>query len=453
MGSGRFAKVRAVAMREIRVTVFTKAFFFAVVGVPILTVLVGAGVLLVYASTTNDALVGTVGLVTGDADLLEAARIETGQGGMADVVEAARGRARRAMGETASKVAEAMIGRAELTVVQLDAIDDAVRKRVGAGELLAVVEVDPRLLDPERPADAEPPPIRILAGPALARDRFDRVGGQMARAVSRVRSTRGGVDVPRARALLERPAVVWDRLLESGAVISENPALRFLRRIVLPGMLLALMWGGAFVSAQRLLYSTVEEKADKVIEVLLSAIGPTELMAGKVLGQGVVGLIVVGVYGLMGIFGLLLLAHLELLTGWQVVTFGVFFVMAYFMIAAIMAAIGSAVADVQDATTLLAPVMALLGAGTAFWFPVSDAPNSMLAVGASFVPPVMPFVMVVRIAAAEPIPTWQVLTSIVWGFVCVAFMIRGAAKVFRVGVLMEGRSARPTEMLKWLWRA
>jgi ABC-2 type transport system permease protein len=69
----------------------------------------------------------------------------------------------------------------------------------------------------------------------------------------------------------------------------------------------------------------------------------------------------------------------------------------------------------------------------------------------SFIPPAIPFVMVLRVAASsEPIAAWQVAASIVWGFAWVGVFLWAGAKVFRVGVLMQGKPPTPRELLKWI---
>jgi ABC-2 type transport system permease protein len=74
----------------------------------------------------------------------------------------------------------------------------------------------------------------------------------------------------------------------------------------------------------------------------------------------------------------------------------------------------------------------------------------MLATIASFVPPAIPFVMILRVTAStEPIALWQTLLSIAWGFGCAFGMLWVAARIFRVGVLMQGKPPTPRELVKW----
>ena len=128
----------------------------------------------------------------------------------------------------------------------------------------------------------------------------------------------------------------------------------------------------------------------------------------------------------------------------------VFFLMAYLMVASMMSAVGSAVSDLREAQSLVGPVMMILMVPLILWAPIIDNPNGWLATIAGFVPPATPFVMILRLTAStEPIPLWQTALSIVWGFACAFGMLWIAARIFRVGVLMQGKPPTPKELLRW----
>ena len=133
-----------------------------------------------------------------------------------------------------------------------------------------------------------------------------------------------------------------------------------------------------------------------------------------------------------------------------VVCFLVYFLVAYFVTAATMASIGSAVNDMHDAQTLMVPaMMALLFLPMLLMFPASQNPSGLLAMIFSFVPPFIPYVMMVRIAAGE-VPAWQIAASMGVGVASVLACLWMAAKIFRVGVLMYGKPPSPLELIKWI---
>ena len=212
-----------------------------------------------------------------------------------------------------------------------------------------------------------------------------------------------------------------------------------------------LLWASVFTSAQHLMMTTIEEKSNRVMEILLSAVSPLQLMTGKILGMGGVGLMIVLIYSAFGLGSLVAFAKPHLISPMDLVYLFVFFFMAYFMIAAIMAAVGSAVSDIREANTLITPVMMVVMIPLILWFPISNDPNGGIATAFSFIPPAIPFVMILRLAADEGVNhSWQIPVTIAWGYLCVIGMIWLAAKIFRVGVLMYGKPPSPLQLLKWV---
>jgi ABC-type Na+ efflux pump permease subunit len=128
----------------------------------------------------------------------------------------------------------------------------------------------------------------------------------------------------------------------------------------------------------------------------------------------------------------------------------IYFILAYFMFASLMAAIGSAVNDLREAQSLMTPVMLMMVTPYIFFMPVIRAPSSMLATVMSFIPPISPFIMIMRVASTDPPPMWQVALSIAVNAVAVVFFLWLAAKVFRVGLLMFGKPPNLRTLIKWV---
>ena len=128
----------------------------------------------------------------------------------------------------------------------------------------------------------------------------------------------------------------------------------------------------------------------------------------------------------------------------------VFFLIAYVTVGALMAAVGSAVNDMREAQSLQGPVMITLIIPYMLWFPISRDPNSLFATIISFLPPVSPFVMMLRITSTEPPPTWQVLLSILVGLAGVYVAVWAAAKIFRIGLLMFGKPPNLITLIRWV---
>ena len=210
-------------------------------------------------------------------------------------------------------------------------------------------------------------------------------------------------------------------------------------------LLIATMTGG-----QYLLTTTIEEKSNRVVEVLLSALSPMELMTGKILGQMGVGLSLLFIYNFVGILALIVFGKGDLMTPGKVMLFFVFFILAYFMFASLMAAIGSAVNDLREAQSLMTPVMLMMLVPYLFFMPVIRAPNSMLSTVMSFIPPISPFIMIMRVSSNDPPPVWQIGASIFVNMIGVMIFLWVAAKVFRVGLLMYGKPPNLRTLFKWV---
>jgi len=195
--------------------------------------------------------------------------------------------------------------------------------------------------------------------------------------------------------------------------------------------------------------STVEEKSSRVIEVLLSAVSPLELMAGKVLGQMAVSLLVLAIYIGIGVLMLSSFAMLGLLDPWLIFYLVVFFLITYFLFASVFGAIGAAVNEMREAQALVTPVMLVLMAPWLLAAPVARDPNTTLAIALSFIPPVNTLAMMIRMASTSPPPLWQVWLSIAVGLGAACATTWVAAKIFRVGLLMFGKPPNFATLIRW----
>jgi ABC-2 type transport system permease protein len=218
---------------------------------------------------------------------------------------------------------------------------------------------------------------------------------------------------------------------------------------ILPIAFMVLLLISILTSGQMLLTTVVEEKSNRVVEVLLSAVSPIELMTGKILGQMAVGFLILVLYAGLGILALTSFAMLGLLKPSLLLFLFIFYVLAYFTISAIMAAIGSAVSELRDAQNLMMPVMLCLMLPWFLMMPISRDPNSMLSVTLSFIPPIGNFVMLLRMASNTPPALWQVWLSILISAAGVYVALRFAAKVFRVGLLMFGKPPTFGTLIRW----
>ena len=218
---------------------------------------------------------------------------------------------------------------------------------------------------------------------------------------------------------------------------------------LLPMAFMILLLMSVMTSGQYLLTSTVEEKSNRVVEVLLSAVSAMELMTGKILGQMAVGFLVLVLYAGLGLAALVSFASLGLIDPMTLVFLMIFYVLSYFTFASLMAAVGSAVNEMREAQSLMMPIMMVLMVPWILWLPITREPNSLLAVVLSFLPPFGSFVMLLRMTSQSPPPIWHVWLSVAIGAVGVYAALWFAAKVFRVGLLMYGKPPTFRTLVRW----
>jgi len=256
----------------------------------------------------------------------------------------------------------------------------------------------------------------------------------------------------RARALEKEAidAIVRVPRVRSIALTKENEARApGSANVMLPFAFGSLLFIGIVTGGQSLLTSTIEDKSSRVLEVLLSAVSPVELMAGKLLGQMGVSLAALGLYVGLGVAMLRSVALFSLFNAWLIVCLVVFFVITYLVFGSLMMTIGCAVNEAREAQWLMMPIMMLLLLCYGLSVPISRDPNSVLSTVASFVPPVNTFAMLLRMSTLTPPPWWQICLSIAIGIGSVGIALWFTAKIFRIGLLMHGKPPNFSTLIRW----
>ncbi len=211
-----------------------------------------------------------------------------------------------------------------------------------------------------------------------------------------------------------------------------------------------LMFVGIIVLSQYLLTNLIEEKSSRVVEVLLSAVSPFELLAGKILGLTAAGLTGIGVC--VAVIAAVAKAEgfMGSLNPWAFALFLLYYVLGILLISSMYAAIGSACNTLREAQGLMMPMALLFAVPLAAWMHIAQNPGGLFATLLSFFPPLTPMVMIMRLAASREVPVWQVVLSLVLLAAAVPATMWAAAKIFRVGVLMYGKPPKLRELVRWL---
>jgi ABC-2 type transport system permease protein len=318
----------------------------------------------------------------------------------------------------------------------------ALKKAVLAGELDGYLEL---------PADA----VEKSSASYYGRNVSNRMDlSRMERAVGGVlvsrRLSAAGLDPDRVKDLTRGLDLRTIRLTEQGEREDRGAALIFSIIMLMILYVSILMWG------QFVMTSVIEEKGSRVIEVLASGVTPTTLLAGKLLGVGSAGLTQFLVWSL-SLLGVSLFAAGPLsgsftmpeVTPLILVSFVLFFLLGFAFYSCLYAAIGAAVNTVQEAQSLVFPVMMPIIAGMVMFPAVLEAPDGPLAFTLSMIPGVSPLIMFLRIVVLTP-PAWQILLSVALMALAVMGLVWVVARIYRVGILMYGKKPTFPEMMRWV---
>jgi ABC-2 type transport system permease protein len=205
--------------------------------------------------------------------------------------------------------------------------------------------------------------------------------------------------------------------------------------------------------------SILEEKTSRIMEVMLSTASSKELMAGKIMGVGAVGLTQVGIWaataGLIATYASAasgMMGTLKgVLNGPLLAYFAVFFLLGYVLYSTLCAAVGSMVNSEQEAQQLQFVVMMPMILAVFVIVNIFQHPSSGLAFWGSMFPFTAPLVMFSRIGMQQPQPAmWEIGLSIGLMVATIYGMIVLCGRIYRVGILMYGKKPNLPEILKWI---
>ncbi|MBP6679968.1 MAG: ABC transporter permease [Saprospiraceae bacterium] len=283
-----------------------------------------------------------------------------------------------------------------------------------------------------------------------------------------------------------------DVSLENGAMDPGDPGssavagkLNIIIGTALGAIMGFMMYLVIFIYGSMVMRSVMEEKLSRIVEVMVSSVRPIQLMMGKLIGVGGVGLTQLAIWAVLIPIVLLVLAALlpgvepgqlanmnsgieidpkavEDFSGKQIIAaifnlkwwlilpvFIIFFLGGYFIYSSLFAAMGSAISeDMGEGQQLMLPIVIVVLIAFYMLFPVLANPNGTLAIFASLFPLFSPIIMPARLAF-DP-PWWQIVLSIVIMLATVWFFIWLTSRIYRVGILMYGKKVTIREMIKWL---
>ena len=240
-------------------------------------------------------------------------------------------------------------------------------------------------------------------------------------------------------------------LLERSAdgQVAQRETRDVITSLMLPMGIMMLMFMIIFLSAQPSLESVLEEKSQRIAEVLLGSANAFQLMAGKLLGTVSGSLTVFAIYSL----GTLAASAYQ---GWNqwipfelIPWFLPFQILAVLFFSSIFMAVGASVSQLKEAQSMLLPVWMMMLTPMFCWIFAVREPNGQLATWISFFPPAIPTMMMLRLATGSSIPIWQPLLGMGLLAVCTVGCVFIAARIFRVGILWQGAAPRFRDVIQW----
>jgi ABC-2 type transport system permease protein len=319
--------------------------------------------------------------------------------------------------------------------------------RVRSKEIYAFVEIPAGILNPDQPEELR---YYSNAPSYLALSQWLRT--TVGAAVIAQRFQAASVD-PRVVERLTRPTAVNSlKLLERDRSGQLKPPEKIDQRMAagVPAGMLVLMYLIVMASAPQLLNSVIEEKMSRISEVLIGSVSPFELMMGKLVGCVGVSLLLAAVY-LAGGYGVASYWGMqEAITPSLAAWFLLFLTMAVLLFGSIFIAVGAACSDLKDSQSMMMPVMMLIMFPVFTFAFVLRAPDGNLALALSLFPSATPFLMLMRIGLQPGPPLWQILVSVVLMSVTTFTTVWAAGRIFRTGILMQGKSPTLSEMIRWV---
>ncbi len=271
------------------------------------------------------------------------------------------------------------------------------------------------------------------------------------------------------------------RTADDGSTSESSTMLSYMLGMVLTFLLYMCL----LLYGQMVMNSIIEEKNNRVLEIIVSSVTPTKLMLGKICGIGLVAVTQIVIWGVIlatasafvmpalmspqvtadlamsaqGVDPSQLSTDIDLLqaismlgnTAYILQIFGLlllFLVGGFMLYAAIYASIGSAVDNVQDASQLQSVIIIPIVLGIIFGMQAASDPSSSLALWTSIIPFTSPMVMMARIPFG--IPAWEIVASLVVLYASFFAMVWVAAKIYRVGIFMYGKKPTVKELVRWV---
>ncbi len=280
-----------------------------------------------------------------------------------------------------------------------------------------------------------------------------RLSSALNHALALERITARGMNPAEADALLKDVSVATLQVDKNGKEVKSSGFGSYIKGYIM-ALLLSMT---TMIYGMNVARSVIQEKTSRIFEVMLAIAKPSDMLAGKLIGVGAVGLSQIAIWVVVGgaiaaypaamatISGSLSI-HVSWVEG---ILFPVYFILGYLLYASLFAGL-AATCETEQELQMYTPLAALPVwlSFSLIWLVIND-PNSVWSIGASLFPATAPIIMMLRLGSQTP-PAWQFAASIGIMVLSILVVLWFSSRLYRVGILMYGKRATLPELLRWL---
>jgi ABC-2 type transport system permease protein len=280
-----------------------------------------------------------------------------------------------------------------------------------------------------------------------------RLSGALNHAVAMERMTSRGMNPAEADALLKDVKVDTLQVDKQGREVKSSGFGSYFKGYIM-ALLLSMT---TMIYGMNVARSIIQEKTSRIFEVMLAITRPSDMLAGKLIGVGAVGLTQIAIWVFLGAVILSYPAALLTISGtmsihisWvEGILFPVYFVLGYLLYASLFAGLAAS-CETEQELQMYTPLAALpiWLSFSLIWLVIND-PNSVWSVAASLFPATAPIIMMLRLGSEMP-PYWQFAASIAIMIASIWIVLWISSRLYRVGILMYGKRATLPELVRWL---
>ena len=325
--------------------------------------------------------------------------------------------------------------------------------RVRNGSLHAFIEIGPEVLHPGE--DPEASRIAYHAENAALDDIRGWIEQPINGRLRELRLVEAGVDVASVSDLFSwirsEPMGLLSQDEASGGIKDAQRSSEA-RAFGVPFFVVMIMFLITMMGALPLLQAVMEEKNQRIAEVMLGSVRPFQFMMGKVLGGVGVSMTASVVYIGGGVYAFKHFGLGDQIPFSLVAWFFVFMFLNIVMLGSILASLGSTCNDAKEAQSVTMPAMTPLMVPMFLIVPIATQPASTFATGLSLIPIFTPIVMTLRLSTPATIPAWQPWTGLAGVIAFAILAVWAGGRIFRVAILMQGKPPHLPSMIRWALR-